>query len=705
MNRRSETKGRRAPLLLLAALALTLLCELALFNWKALLTLGQSWEALPSPTVSGDLAEERSLALFYNDLNREIRWCHIGIEVRNAKGEVVPTRFILRLSDEGSSEVYQAGEVSYWPGHDKAAWFPLHSYGQVRRLTVEILADEPGCTCRVRTAEVNGSVPFRISLPRIAGLFALFVLLRLLRPGSGIWDNRFWNRRWAKGLCVLLILTLNLGALWTLARSNRTLNNIPEKPNWVQHGQYAKLARALAEGRTWIDEEEEKEALALLGSMQNPYDPPARTALFQKNDLHYDWDTAYYNGHYYVYFGVVPVLLTYLPWYLLTGSDLSTVCAAVLAGALAVIAAFLFLRVLVRRYFPRTPFPVYVLLSLLMGNCTGVLCYAVDPTFYVLPVNLSLAFVLFGMALWLSAAERWDLALEGTPLRREAEGTCFAPLRSPGRRCSVALRIAAGALLCALTAGCRPQFLVFSVLALPIFRPLLLREPQKTVRIRRILAFALPYAAVAAPLMYYNYIRFGSPFDFGANYNLTTNDMTRRGFHLARLPDGLFAYLFRLPNVELQFPYIQETSTTPIYMGRTIKESMFGGVFLVFPFLWSLLGTRRVRPLLRVKKLRGLVILPLVLALIVVIADTEMAGILWRYTGDFLPLLFLAAGIVFLALLQTSRPRRRRTLLRFLTAATLLALLTCLLISMTNSSFLQRDPENYFRLKDLLSIS
>ena len=704
MSKEKEKKGLPAPVAILGALILALALELVGFNWKALVTVGKTWTSLPEPKVSGDLAEDGTLALFYNDLDLAISWCHIDVEVRNAEGEPIPTDLILRLSDEGSAGFYPAGEVSYYPGHDKAAWFPLHPYGRVRRLSVELRTEEPGCAYTVRAAEINGSVPFRISVPRIAGLFALLVLLWLLRPGSALWDNGLWNRRpWAKALCVLLILALNIGALWTLARSNDTLNNIPEEPNWVQHQQYAKLARALAEGRTWIDGEEDREALALLGQLENPYDRPARKALFQEKGLDYAWDTAYYGGHYYVYFGVVPVLLFYLPWHLLTGGDLPTVYAVVLASALAVLGAFAFLRALIRRYFPRTPFPAWLLLSLLMGNCGSVLCYAVDPTFYILPVILSLAFALFGLALWLSAAARWDLAQEEDPVRPEGKSCCFRPLRGPGRSGTVALLIAAGSLLCALTAGCRPQFLVFSFLALPIFWPLVRRETRGGVTACRVLAFALPYAAAAAPLMYYNYIRFGSPFDFGANYNLTTNDMTHRGFRLARLPDGLFAYLFRLPNVELRFPYIREAATTPVYMGKTVAEPMFGGVFLVFPFLWILLGTRRVSPLLRAKKARGLVLLPLILALVVVIADTEMAGILWRYTGDFLPLLFLAAILVFLALLQTANTRFRRTLLAFLTVTTLLALLTCLLISMTNSDLLSRDPENYYRLKDFLS--
>ena len=133
-----------------------------------------------------------------------------------------------------------------------------------------------------------------------------------------------------------------------------------------------------------------------------------------------------------------------------------------------------------------------------------------------------------------------------------------------------------------------------------------------------------------------------------------------------------------------------------------IREPMFGGVFLTFPFLWTLLGTRRARPVLREKKLRGLVLLPLLLALIVVAADTEMAGILWRYTEDFLPLLCLSAALVFLALLEAAKPRGRNRLLAFLTVTTILALAACFLISITGSNLVKNDPETYFRFKDLL---
>lgn len=42
-------------------------------------------------------------------------------------------------------------------------------------------------------------------------------------------------------------------------------------------------------------------------ALENPYDAGARDAA-QINDIH--WDHAFYNGRYYVYFGLVPCLLS-----------------------------------------------------------------------------------------------------------------------------------------------------------------------------------------------------------------------------------------------------------------------------------------------------------------------------------------------------------------------------------------------------------
>lgn len=98
----------------------------------------------------------------------------------------------------------------------------------------------------------------------------------------------------------------------------------------------------------------------------------------------------------------------------------------------------------------------------------------------------------------------------------------------------------------------------------------------------------VPFVVVAAGLMAYNYARFGSFTDFGANYNLTMNDMTQRGMQFARIMPAFFAYFLQPPNVTGVFPFVQPVVFATTYLGQTIKEVTFGGVFATMPILWIL---------------------------------------------------------------------------------------------------------------------
>ena len=84
----------------------------------------------------------------------------------------------------------------------------------------------------------------------------------------------------------------------------------------------------------------------------------------------------------------------------------------------------------------------------------------------------------------------------------------------------------------ALVVGCRPQLIVLSLVAFPLFWRKYITK--RTILTRKgAIEFACliaPYIVVAAGLMLYNHARFGSFTDFGANYNLTVNDMTKRGW-------------------------------------------------------------------------------------------------------------------------------------------------------------------------------
>ena len=200
----------------------------------------------------------------------------------------------------------------------------------------------------------------------------------------------------------------------------------------------------------------------------------------------------------------------------------------------------------------------------------------------------------------------------------------------------------------ALVAASRPQFLLVSVIAIVLFWSSVFTERSLFSKksIASTIAICLPYVLVAAGVMWYNNARFGSPFDFGQNYNLTTNDMTGRGFRFERVGLSLFTYFFQPPNINAAFPFVDNVQINTGYLGTTITEPMFGGIFMTIPLLWILLLVPSISKTLKKYNLFYLVTTLFALSLIIGVVDAQGAGLLQRYVSDFAYLAILAAIIV-----------------------------------------------------------
>ena len=72
---------------------------------------------------------------------------------------------------------------------------------------------------------------------------------------------------------------------------------------------YEQQFDAFLKHRLSIDIEPAKELLAL----SNPYDRASRTG------IRFLWDRALYDGKYYSYFGITPIITVYYPYYFITG--------------------------------------------------------------------------------------------------------------------------------------------------------------------------------------------------------------------------------------------------------------------------------------------------------------------------------------------------------------------------------------------------
>ncbi len=482
----------------------------------------------------------------------------------------------------------------------------------------------------------NASRPLQFSLLRCAAVFLALLAVYALRPQSGL-----WHRRWLAGnvcdraagavLAAILAAFVVVVPFWEpgntgLATENYNVAfwNHESKVSFI-YEQYGALAHSLLNGRLDLEQDPPEELLAL----DNPYDSTAREA-GHVNSL---WDHAYYNGRYYVYFGIVPCLLFQLPFEAITGiQNLAYPPCMVVMGLLFLLAAFGAVHQMVRRWFSQASSAAYLLSVAAVVLGSQLYYLFVRPYIYEYAIVCGTSLLMLALWLWLSAAN--------TPVER---------------RGALLAKLALGSLCMALVAGCRPQMELFAVLALPIFWQRYIT--QKRLRSRagagEAVAFLLPVVLVAAGLMWYNYARFGSPFDFGANYNLTGNDMTKRGFNVVRIGPAVFTSLFDLPRLKSVFPFLQETEVTTNAVIRTISEPFVGGMLAATPFTWALglLFLPQTRQSLRRRPgAAGFAWLAVAGMVIITVVDCEMAGVLYRYLMDYSPVLLLGAVLCWLLL-------------------------------------------------------
>lgn len=675
-----KEKNLKNIIVLLFGIVLAMVIEVFGFNYRCWFTWGnepyfQDYQ-LGSGLVAGEgsvyeIADRPDAYIEYTNINNRVTDIYMDMVCYDKNGEVVPTELILTATDKGHAEYYSLGEVSTHPSAVKSQYVRIHTYGELENLKIEF---KYSAAKAVEIGEIilNARVPLTFSVGRFITVFLILLMVWFFRPGSQIYKWKFVEQRKWKAELIGIVLFLNTLFFAFVVQLNETFMN----PPWVHHEQYAMLAESFAEGRAdlMID------PIEALDAMENPYD----TALREQVASDAPWDIAYYEGKFYVYFGLVPELIFYFPYYLITGEAFPNYIGILICAIATLYGVFYLMSKIIKRWFPQTSFGMYLLLSLLVANGIGTIQMLVDSRFYCLPIIMALAFTIWGLGFWIGAADNWQSEQE----------TGKRQIKTNGLLC-------AGSLCMALVAGCRPQFLVGSFFCIFLFWQLLKGEKKifSGRNVVKAVFFALPYIAVAAAIMYYNYIRFESPFDFGANYNLTTNDMTSRGFELGRIPDGIFMYFLQLPNITRVFPFVKEAGYNTNYIGQVIKEPMFGGVLFTHIFVWAMILIRGMKDKLKEKKLLLWTIVSMVFSLVVVVMNTQMAGVLSRYYCDYIWLLFLPAVFVVLQFWESAQEeKKRRWLLIFLLVAFFTQLFMDFFIGFGNATSSAYTENLYFRI-------
>ena len=440
----------------------------------------------------------------------------------------------------------------------------------------------------------------------LPGYGCLLVLIAFaLRSGSAVYAVTLEKNGFFQRMLTLLV------ALVTIAACVLPMDMLPlwngEKP--AHRNQYELMAENILEGRIYFDYGDEAGLLEL----ENPYDPAAR----DKAKVYYHWDHAFYNGRYYMYFGVVPVFLAFLPYRVLTGTALTTYHATQLFTALTIAGIFVLFDLLAKRFFKRLPYGVYLALSVAF-SVMSVWYATAEPALYCTAITAGLALETWSLyffirAVYVEKGENKQLFLAGI-----------------------------GALLGALVFGCRPTIALGNILVIPMVITFVKQRKFSGKLLSKLILAALPYALVAAGLMLYNYARFEDPFEFGQKYQLTVADQSQYSVALntdtiLRIINDSNESFFLFGELRSVFPYLQPS-----------------GVFFNFPILLLLVGMCKLSVL---KNMHDAKVLPLMIGVIVAVLAITAMDILWtpylleRYHMDVYFLLgigcFITVGFWF----------------------------------------------------------
>ncbi len=619
------------------------LLEVTLFQYRHYESFGNEAVSLPFEggrgrvNIEGNIWEvvgEEDVYLEVSQLDLDVKNIHIDfLFPKLGETAVKKLPFHFNIRDEGSSAYYELPERVFYHHILQSQYIRLHPYGKC--LGVRIYPQlELGEQIEVIKWSFNSQVPAMLSLKRTLFLFMVFSLLFLIRPSSELYQYLYIDKFPFRKLLIVGFALVQIFLFSRIVRWNQFFLD-PKEPH---HQQYYMLTEALLQGELFLLKPPPEGLIEL----ENPYDYKERLELSQRTGEEIYWDVGYYEGKYFVYFGVGPVLLFYLPYYMLTGSHLPTYQGVFLCSVLLVLAVLAFVGEIIKKWYRNTPFLIYLLLSCLFINGCGALYMIKRPDFYSLPILLALTCTIGGLYFWLSSGG----------------------IEEGGRPYLKIERLFLGSLCMAFVAPCRPQLLLGSFFSILLFWEFIFQKRMLFAWNKKgmlaTFCFLSPYFVTAFWLMYYNYARFGSVFDFGANYNLTGNAMIYRGFHLDRIPLALFSYLFVPTGFTNRFPFVAPSTMSSSYQGVSTVECLIGGLMYNHVFLIPGLMVWKMGGWIKNKKAYFFALSACLSAIVIIITDAQMAGVLNRYFGDFAWLLMIAAFLSLLGMYDGLADKKAR---------------------------------------------
>jgi|GEM_PF-6940081 len=354
-----------------------------------------------------------------------------------------------------------------------------------------------------------------------------------------------------------------------------------------------------------------------LVAADDPYD-------LVKHQRYYPYDVSYYKGTFYTYYGVAPALTLFLPVRVLLGVHVPLNFAAWLFAVVTIGVTLWLVWRIMREQLPGAPRGYYHAAALALAFSIPIPYEMTSAAFYEVAIFSCQAWLSMGLLAWYVAdvrqQPRWYVAL------------CACLVMAAASRPPAA--VVAGAVLCYMAVQWR------------------------RLGWRVVAAGALVLALGAAGLMWYNYARFGSVFEFGLHYvpSWFKPVLYPRAVFIDTVRLNAWMYLLQPWQAVAHFPYVRVYAAMPAWYPApdkyfTMENTI--GVLLGTPYAIPAIGLGMGSAAWRYWKrqsvaaqpalacaLRAIGVAAIMFALLLPVPATTM-----RYMLDFLLMMAVAACV------------------------------------------------------------
>lgn len=389
--------------------------------------------------------------------------------------------------------------------------------------------------------------------------------------------------------------------------------------------------------------------------LDNPYEYVKRDA--EVGSGNFLWDHCFYNGKYYSYYGIGPVLALFLPYHLITGYYFPSGWATLMFSLIGILFLTKIYLAVIEKKFRDLPTNTVTAGLITLQLSSGIMFSAARPLFYELAIASGFMCVAIGAYLLMTSNILWDGKISYVRLGFASFFLGYAVL-------------------------CRPTLAVYCIAALFFFAGGLkkaldgLEKRQKTRTFFKYAAVALvPLGIIALGQMTYNYLRFDNPLDFGIQYSLTINDFTRAEFHWKYVLINMYAYLFNMPHfTPRKFTYLASSAERFGINGYTFfddagKNLVSVGIIYralpMFAYLFSGKALQRVEKKKRVLPILLIGVTCILMPLAIIFSSWE-SGYAVRYNADFSWQMVIGALVVAFTLYKSIKSESTKKLVNLI---------------------------------------